>query len=176
MLYIKSTGHGIGALATTPADLPSLEGIATLEVPVRVDNPAVPKAIAPNTLVFDVGELVLASVETEFTDPIEIFDWRVVETKVANGLIERRLEQSLSGGVTATRMPVPADTTIEITVNRIGIIQQLEIEVRTATEQIATRKALFPTTDPVKVTVPSVPTVQLTVLVEGYKPVIVPRK
>ena len=164
VLYARQTGHPLGALTTTvPGEPPSLDPSATLQLPVPVTGNG------PPFLTVNGSDLAIAALDADFTDPLDVFGWRVVTTPGPDGQPRSRLDRLATASITAER----AGTQLTLTVPRLGNTERLAYEVRNEDGLIAGGALLFaPADDAKEVKLPVPDHGRPLVLVEGYPPTI----
>jgi hypothetical protein len=171
ILYVDSTGHAVGALScTVQADLPSLAGVASLEVPLRPYSSDL-SVLTPLFLTFRAGELRIARLEAQFTDPLDVFDWCVMTRTTPDQRVEYRLEQLVGVKIDAPRRKGKPSI---VDVPRLGMATELVLEVRTQEERKLRQTVLFDSpTGPKQISL-EVPESEFVLLLEGHKPIVVP--
>src|SRR5690242_20149764 len=108
--YVQRTGLAVGALTTTvPSTEVSLDGLGSLELPVRsgqtVKTTATTHGEVFTAVRFDVSDLAILTTNAEFSDPAGVFEWRVLTTRMPDGSYERRLDRLVDDGITVTVAP-----------------------------------------------------------------------
>jgi len=187
IMYTRRTGHPLAAMVTTVAgEPPSLDPASTVQasvpipepppppppggtplvVPAAPAAPATPPEPVPRPLVLGSQDVRIAVFDTEFDDPLRVFDWRVVRTTGPDGREQRQLDRPSSGQVTAVR----TGAKLTLTVPRLGNEVQLDYDVYTETGLLASGHVDFAPTDPASkpVTVDVPDAGRPVVLVKGY--------
>ena len=94
VLYARHTGLPLATLTTIiPGDPPSLDPSATLRLspPMAAAQPLSPNPLKPPSelhpwpLTLQAADLAIATVEAEFDDPVDVFEWQVVTTTTPDG-------------------------------------------------------------------------------------------
>jgi hypothetical protein len=174
VLYLKQLGLPLGALSTTvPGDPPQLDQAAKFQVGVPVPDPLAvpaPGPLVPHPVTVEGGELAMAQLEAEFDDPLEVFQWRVVETTGPGTTVQRRLDRVGTGRVIVTG--TTSGTELLIDVPRLGSEADLDFQVRNQAGLQASGRIIFGS-DNRKTASAQVPdTGDYVVFVEGYPPAV----
>ncbi|MEU4689799.1 hypothetical protein [Actinoplanes sp. NPDC023714] len=161
VVYVKETGHAIGALVTVPVAVPALPPQLVLDVAITSGGPA---------LAFPAAQLLTAVVDAEFDDPLAVFGWRVTSLTGPDGT-SRPVLSRLVSDVTVAEV----GSKIEITVPRMGsagVVEQPRYEVRARSGLITDGVVRIPADKPSgKATATGTfPAETLIVLVAGYLP------
>jgi hypothetical protein len=174
VLYLRDLGQPLGAMSTTiPGDLPPLDQTSELRVGVpalaSLAGPT-PGPLIPHPITVEGSELAVAQLETEFDDPLEVFQWRVVETPGPGTTVERRLERLGTGRVILTG--TTSGPQLLLDVPRLGSQTKLDYEVRSLAGLHLRGNLDFGGTSDARMKVP-VPVPDMSdwvVLVKGYAP------
>ena len=132
VLYLRHLGQPLGAMSTTiPGDLPPLDQTSKLRVGVpalaSLAGPA-PGPLVPHPITVEGGELAIAQLEAEFDDPLEVFQWRVVETTGPGTTVQRRLDRLGTGRVILTGTTSGPELLLDVP--KLGSETKLDYEVR----------------------------------------------
>jgi hypothetical protein len=129
VLYLPRLGQPLAALSTTVlGDPPALvTGATTLRIAVPLPDPPFSGSLIPRPITVARNNLAIAQVDTEFEDPLEVFQWRVVTSQDPDGTQHQSLERL--GGRDAT-VGTTSGLDLLVDVPRLGNHEELAFEVR----------------------------------------------
>ena len=172
VIYLRKLGQPLGALSTTvPGDPPALGQATTLRVAVPVPDPAAPGPPLPRPITVGRDDLAIATLEAEFDDPLDVFQWRVVTTQGPDGTEQHHLDRLGTGLVTVTGTSSGLDLLIDVP--KLGNELQLDFEVRNQAGMSHTGVLVFGSTDTRRTAAVKVPDAGVyVVFVEGFPPAV----